>query len=65
MNRKQYWTCPFCHNNLDYGEKCDCQQEKEQKQDFFRNHLKMEPGAGQFAFAFDGGEDGYEGKAFV
>ena len=42
-----------------------CQQEKEQKQDFFRSHLKMEPGAGQFAFAFDGGEDGYESKAFV
>lgn len=64
MNRKQYWTCPFCHNNLDYGEKCDCQQEKEQKQDFFRNHLKMEPKARQLAFVFDSGEVRRESKSY-
>lgn len=21
---KQYWTCPYCEANLDFGEKCDC-----------------------------------------
>ena len=21
---KDYWTCPHCGANLDYGEKCDC-----------------------------------------
>lgn len=24
MNRRPYWTCEYCHSNLDYGERCDC-----------------------------------------
>lgn len=24
-----YRICPFCHCNLDLGEKCDCQQARE------------------------------------
>ena len=59
-----YRVCPDCGCNLDPNEKCDCKREKEQKQDFFRSHLKREPGAGQLAFAFDGEEDDYESKAF-
>ena len=27
----QYWTCPYCHSNLDPGEQCDCQKEKKIK----------------------------------
>lgn len=60
-----YRVCPDCGCSLDPEEKCDCKKEKEQKQDFFRNHLKMEPGAGQFAFSFDGGEDGYVRKNVI
>lgn len=26
-----YWTCPYCHSNLDPGERCDCQKEKQIK----------------------------------
>lgn len=28
-SREKYYECPYCHNNLDYGEKCHCQEEKE------------------------------------
>ncbi len=26
-----YWTCPLCGANLDPGEACDCQEDKEDK----------------------------------
>lgn len=30
MNRETYyWTCPYCKANLDPGERCDCQKEKD------------------------------------
>lgn len=29
MSDTYYWTCPYCHSNLDPGETCDCQKEKE------------------------------------
>ena len=25
----QYKTCPFCGDHLDFGEKCDCQGQRE------------------------------------
>lgn len=25
MPMRDYWTCPSCKANLDFGEKCDCQ----------------------------------------
>jgi len=28
----QYWTCPCCNSNLDPGEKCDCQEQREAAQ---------------------------------
>lgn len=56
-----YKVCPDCGAALDPGEKCDCQQEKEQKQDFFRSRLKMEPDGGQLSFVFDG-MGGWDGK---
>lgn len=24
----QYWTCPYCGSNLDFGEKCDCNKKE-------------------------------------
>lgn len=50
-------VCPYCGGNLDPGEKCDCQDVKEAKSDFYKRHLKMEPRAGQLAFVFGGKED--------
>ncbi len=26
--RKPYWTCSNCGSNLDHGERCDCQDTK-------------------------------------
>lgn len=26
---RDYWYCPRCLGNFDYGEKCDCQLNKE------------------------------------
>lgn len=23
-----YWTCPYCHSNLDHGEHCDCHKKQ-------------------------------------
>ena len=53
----QYWTCPLCGANLDNGEKCDCREVKTRRQDFFAKDLRMEPGAGQLAFVFEGRDD--------
>ena len=25
----KYWTCPKCGANLDFGEKCDCEEKEE------------------------------------
>lgn len=25
-----YWTCPLCKSNNDFGEKCDCELENEE-----------------------------------
>jgi hypothetical protein len=31
MKNTYYHTCPECHANLDPGESCTCQHEKEEK----------------------------------
>lgn len=51
-----YKICADCGGNLDPGEKCDCQEEKEREQEFFRRHIKIEPKGRQMAFVFDSGE---------
>lgn len=25
----KFWTCPYCQENLDFGEKCECIKTKE------------------------------------
>lgn len=60
-----YNTCPKCGCNLDPGEKCDCEGEKEKRQEFFSRNLKTEPGGGQLSFVFDGMESGHEKKMCV
>lgn len=27
----KYWTCPKCGANLDHGEKCDCEDGKDEE----------------------------------
>ena len=60
-----YKICPDCGASLDPGEKCDCREEAEKKQEFFSQHLKMEPGARQLAFVFDSREGRYEKKMCI
>lgn len=50
MKWKQYWVCPFCHSNLDFGEKCDCQKEVEQEKRRKEELYKQEAGSDQFTF---------------
>ena len=59
-----YSICPKCGCNLDPQEKCDCETEETEKQDFFRKHLRMAAGSGQLVFAFGDVEAAYEEKSY-
>lgn len=58
-----YRICPDCGAALDPGEKCECQEEKEKKREFFSQHLKMEPGSRQLTFMLYSGEVHCERKS--
>lgn len=58
-----YSICPKCGCNLDPQEKCDCETEETEKQDFFRKHLRMAAGSGQLVFAFGCRESADEEKS--
>lgn len=52
----RYWTCPLCHANLDFGEKCDCVEETERKRQKIRNNTRKvltTEKNGQFRFDFE------------
>lgn len=49
-----YNVCPKCGCNLDPQEKCDCEAEETEKQNFYNKHLKMDPKARQLRFVFEG-----------
>ena len=59
-----YNTCLNCGCHLDPGEKCDCEEEKARKQEFFSRHLRVEPRIGQMFFVLDSKEVGHEGKSY-
>lgn len=59
-----YSVCPKCGCNLDPEEKCECETEETEKQDFYNRHLKIEPKAGQLVFVFEGREAAYEKKSY-
>lgn len=46
-----YKTCPICGCNLDPGEKCACEAEREHRQKVLDKNIKMGPG-GQYYFSF-------------
>ncbi len=58
-----YRVCPNCGSNLDPDERCDCQDEKEERQEFFDRHIKIEPRARQLAFVFESREVRNESKS--
>lgn len=58
-----YDICPRCGCNLDPGERCDCEDEKEKQKDFFAQHIKMSPMTGQYSFFWEGKDTDYAKKA--
>lgn len=46
-----YNTCPLCGSNLDPGEPCNCEREREQENTAFSKWLDIES-EGQFCFSF-------------
>lgn len=56
--RGQYYTCPICKANLDFGEKCDCQSENEKRDEYYQRYIKIMPKTGQLTFNFDNEEVG-------
>ncbi len=48
-----YRICPDCGCNLDPGEKCDCQEEKQKQRNFYAQHIKVGSKSGQMAFCWD------------
>ena len=59
-----YSVCPKCGCHLDPQEKCDCETEEAEKQDFFSRHIEMSPKSGQLVFVFGDGEAAYEEKSY-
>lgn len=44
-----YYVCPKCGNNLDPGEKCDCEEIIKQQEGFYSQKMKVAEN-GQFVF---------------
>lgn len=50
----QYWTCPKCGSNLDFGEPCDCEEEKRKEKDLYMKMIKSDSETGQMSFCLEG-----------
>lgn len=58
-----YRVCPRCGCNLDPGEHCDCEDEQQRRDEFYKGKMKVEGKTGQMVFAFCMGGVGDEQKA--
>lgn len=54
-----YKICSDCGATLDPGEKCDCQEDRQNQSDFFAQHIKVGSKSGQMVFCWDRKEDRY------
>lgn len=52
-----YNTCPKCGCNLDPGERCDCEHEKEIRSREIVKCIKIEKQSNQYTFNFDEREE--------
>lgn len=50
----QYWTCPKCGSNLDFGESCDCEEEKRKEEDLYMKMINFDSETGQMSFCLEG-----------
>lgn len=48
----RYATCSRCGCSLDFGEVCDCVQEREERQNYFQKLTEVEKHTGQLKFNF-------------
>lgn len=55
-------VCPRCHATLDPGEKCDCEEEERQREEFFMRNIKEVPGTGQLSLRLEREGAGYAEK---
>lgn len=54
-----YDVCPKCGATLDPGEPCDCEDVKQEREEFFAKKIKANPKTGQFTFCLNGKDAGY------
>lgn len=47
MKGKQYKECPLCHAHLDFGERCDCQEQRERQRETMEKQFQKDPRTGQ------------------
>lgn len=52
-----YRICPKCGCNLDPGERCDCEDEKQRQDEFYKDKTRIEKNTGQMIFSFCPGID--------
>lgn len=64
MKKKQYYEYPYCHAHLDFGERCDCEREKNRREMSLMNRIKIGD-KGQYEIDFSELEHGYREKAVV
>lgn len=63
MARGMFWTCKYGANH-DFGEQCDCAQEKEAEKQKIQALYKVGK-TGQFTFCFDEEEEKKREKAVI
>lgn len=49
----KYKTCPFCHAHLDFGERCNCQEEEKTAELKRQKAIFIEPDSNKFSFNFE------------
>ena len=57
-----YKTCDKCGNNLDPGEKCDCEMEEKKQEEYFAKILRADS-TGQISFLWNSKEREYAIKS--
>lgn len=55
-----YNTCPICGANLDPGEPCNCESEREKRIGFFTGKMKLSRETGQYSLILDEKEPLYD-----
>lgn len=60
-----YNVCPICGSNLDPGERCDHQLQREQGRAVLGKQIRADPVTGQFILQLDGGGEGHDERGIA